>query len=131
MPKPFYLCFQRKAPVQFEECHIPGQNTFLNPHFYSVPTELPRKDIIGFLATPRTQIAVRQKWAIRFCHTAYISPGLMYRHSNPFPLFLLPYPPPPCSKHSHYLSVYVHMDILSFLFPFFLPTFHPQSRYIF
>ncbi len=22
--------------MQFEECHIPGQNTFLNPHFYSV-----------------------------------------------------------------------------------------------
>jgi hypothetical protein len=21
--------------MQFEECHIPGQNTFLNPHFYS------------------------------------------------------------------------------------------------
>ncbi len=35
LPKPFYLCFQRNAPLQFEECHIPGQNTFLNPHFYS------------------------------------------------------------------------------------------------
>jgi hypothetical protein len=23
--------------MQFEECHIPGKNTFLNPHFYSVP----------------------------------------------------------------------------------------------
>ncbi len=38
LPKPFYLCFQRNAPMQFEECHIPGQNTFLNPHFYSVAT---------------------------------------------------------------------------------------------
>ncbi len=37
MRKPFYSCFQRNAPMQFEECHIPGQNTFLNPHFYSVP----------------------------------------------------------------------------------------------
>jgi hypothetical protein len=39
LPKPFYLCFQRKAPKHFEECHIPGQNTFLNPHFYSVGFE--------------------------------------------------------------------------------------------
>jgi hypothetical protein len=22
--------------MQFEECHIPDKNTFLNPHFYSV-----------------------------------------------------------------------------------------------
>jgi hypothetical protein len=32
-----YLCFQRNARLEFEECHIPGQNNFLNPHFYSVP----------------------------------------------------------------------------------------------
>ncbi len=36
LPRSFYLCFQRNATMQFEECHIPGQNTFLNPHFYSV-----------------------------------------------------------------------------------------------
>ncbi len=44
LPKPFYLCFQRNAPVQFEECHIPGQNNFLNPHFYSV--QFPRAGLV-------------------------------------------------------------------------------------
>ncbi len=34
--RPLYLCFQRNAKLQFEECHMPGKNTFLNPHFYSV-----------------------------------------------------------------------------------------------
>ncbi len=36
LPGPFQLCFQRNAPLQFEECNIPGKNTFLNPYFYSV-----------------------------------------------------------------------------------------------
>ncbi len=26
--------------MQIEECHIPGQNTFLNPHFYSEVEEV-------------------------------------------------------------------------------------------